>query len=74
MKTWTKMLFKVPPTVHALRQIGLLKFFCTLPMRSNVRLLESLINYWDHDLGAFDLQGEILEITLEYIYLISVLS
>ena len=59
------------PTVHALRQSGLLKFFCTSPMRSNVRLLEFLINYWDHDLGTFDLQGEILEITLEDIYFIS---
>ena len=48
------------PTVHALHQSGLLKFFCTSPMRSNVRLLEFLINYWDHDLGAFDLQGEFL--------------
>ena len=48
------------PTMHALQQSGLLKFFCTSPMRSNVRLLEFLINYWDHDLGAFDLQGEIL--------------
>ena len=43
-------------------------------MRSNVRLLEFLVNYWDHDLGAFDLQGEILEITLEDIYFISGLS
>ena len=62
------------PTMHALRQSGLLKFFCTSPMQSNVRLLEFLINYWDHDLGAFDLQGEILEITLEDIYFISGLS
>ena len=61
-------------TVHALWQSGLLKFFCTSPMRSNVCLLEFLINYWDHDLGAFDLQGEILEITLEDIYFISNLS
>ena len=59
------------PMVHALWQSGLLKFFCTSPMQSNVRLLEILINYWDHDLGAFDLQGEILEITLEDIYFIS---
>ena len=43
-------------------------------MRSNVRLLEFLINYWDHDLGMFDLQGEFLEITLEDIYFISGLS
>ena len=55
-------------TVHALWQSGLLKFFCTSPMQSNVHLLEFLINYWDHDLGAFDLQGEILEIALEDIY------
>ena len=63
-----------PSTVNALRRSGLLKFFCTSPMRSNVHLLEFLINYWDHDLGAFDLQGEFLEITLEDIYFISGLS
>ena len=61
-------------TVHALRQSGLLKLFCSSPMRSNVHLLEFFINYWDHDLGAFDLQGEILEITLEDIYFIVRLS
>ena len=43
-------------------------------MRSNVLLLEFFINYWDHDLGAFDLKGEILETTLENIYFISGLS
>ena len=42
------------PTVHILRQSGLLKFFCTSPMRANVHLLVFLINYWDHDLGMFD--------------------
>ena len=62
------------PIMHALQQSGLLKFFCTSPMLSNVCLLEFLINYWDHDLGEFDLQGEILEITLEDIYFISGLS
>ena len=45
------------PTVQGLRQSGLLKFFYTSPMQANVRLLEFLIGYWDHDLGAFDLQG-----------------
>ena len=43
-------------------------------MRSNVRLFEFLINYWDHDLGMFDLQGEFLEITSKDIYFISSLS
>ena len=43
------------PTIHALRMSGLLNFFCTSPMRANVRLLEFMINYWDHDLGMFDL-------------------
>ena len=50
------------PMVNVLRQSALLKFFCTSPMRSNVCLLEFLINYWDHDLGMFDLQGEFLEL------------
>ena len=53
------------PTVNALRQSGLLKFFCTSPMWSNVRLLEFLIKYWDHDIGMFDLQAEFLEVTSE---------
>ena len=43
------------PMVNALRKSGLLKLFYTSPMRSNVCLLEFLINYWDHDLGMFDL-------------------
>ena len=51
------------PTVNVSCQSGLLKFFCTSPMRANVHLLEFLINYWDHDLGMCNLQGESLEIT-----------
>ena len=43
-------------------------------MRANVRLLEFLIGYWDHDLGDFDLEGEILEVTLEDIYFSTSLS
>ena len=62
------------PTVNVLRQSGLLKFFCTSPMHSNVHLLEFLINYWDHDLGMFDLQGEFLEVTSEDVYFIAGLS
>ena len=33
-----------------------------------------LINYWDHDLGMFDIQGESLEITSEDVYFIAGLS
>ena len=62
------------PTMNVLCQSGLLKFFCTSPMRANVCLLEFLINYWDHDLGMFDLQGESLEITSEDVYFIAGLS
>ena len=43
-------------------------------MWANVHLLENLIGYWDHDLGTFDLEGEILEIALEDIYFIKGLS
>ena len=62
------------PTVNVLRKSGLLKFFCASPMLLNVRLLEFLINYWDHDLGMFDLQGEFLEVTSEDVYFIFGLS
>ena len=62
------------PTMNALWQSVLLKFFYTSPMQANVYLLEHLIGYWDHDLGDFDLQGEILEVSLEDIYFIMGLS
>ena len=60
--------------IQALRTCGLLKFFCTSPMRSNVRLLEFMVNYWDHDMGMFNLQGETLELTVEDKYFITGLS
>ena len=59
------------PTMNVLCSSGLLKFFCTSSMRAIVRLLEFMINYWDHDLGMFDLQGESLDITSENIYFIA---
>ena len=62
------------PTIQALRTSGLMKLFCTSPMRANVRIPEFMVNYWDHDLGMFDLQGETLEITTEDIYFITGLS
>ena len=62
------------PTVQALRTIGLLKFFCTSPMQANVHILEFMVNYWDHEMGMFNLQGETLELTVEDIYFITGLS
>ena len=60
--------------IQALRTCGLLKLFCTSPMRSNVHLLEFMVNYWDHDMEMFNLQGETLELTVEDIYFITGLS
>ena len=51
-ETMDQEVLQSAPTVHALRMSGLLNFFCTSPMRANVRLLEFMINYWDHDLGC----------------------
>ena len=62
------------PTMNVLCLSGFLKFFYTSPMRANVHLLEFLINYWDHDLGMFDLQGDSLEIDSKDIYFITSLS
>ena len=60
--------------MQILRQYGLLKFFCTSNMWANVCLLEHLIGYCDHNLGAFDLQGDILEVIVEDMYFITGLS
>ena len=43
-------------------------------MQANVRLLEFMINYWDRDLGMFNLQGETLDITTKDMYFITDLS
>ena len=62
------------PTLQALQQCGLLKFYCTSDMRVNVCLLEHMISYWDHDLSSFDIQRDILEVTVEDMYFITRLS
>ena len=76
VRTWRYGSRSTPrcPTMNVLHSSGLLNFFWTSPMWANVRLLEFMINYWDHDLGMFDLQGESLEIALEDIYFIADLS
>ena len=63
-----------PLTLNALRRFDLLNFYRTSNMRAQVRLLETLVNLWDHDLSLFDLQGETLEICVEDMYFITGLS
>ena len=62
------------PTIQELRTSGMLKLFCTSPMRANVCILEFMVNYWDHEMGMFNLQGETLELTVEDIYFITVVT
>ena len=46
-----------PLTLNALRRCGLLKFFRMMNMWAQLRLLETLVSYWDPRQGVFDLQG-----------------
>ena len=62
------------PTIQVLRTSGLLNLFCTSPIWANVCILEFMVNYWDHEMGMFNLQGETLELTVEEIYFITGLS
>ena len=43
-------------------------------MCAQIRLLETLVRYWDPDQGMFDLHNEALDITTEDIYFIMGLS
>ena len=63
-----------PLTLNALHQSRLLKLFCMTNMRAQSRLLEALVRYWDPKHDVFYLQGEVIEITMEDIYFIILLS
>ena len=63
-----------PLTLNSLCQRGLLKFFRMENMRDHSRLLQTLVRYWDPKQGVFNIHGEILEITMEDIYFIILLS
>ena len=53
-----------PLTLNSLRRCGLLKFFHTMNICTQLRLLESLVWLWDPNQGlTFNLQGETLNIT-----------
>ena len=63
-----------PVCIQALRNYGLLKFFCTHNMRKQVGLLDRLVHMWDPDLQVFQVGSHILEIEIEDIYFITRLS
>jgi hypothetical protein len=63
-----------PPTIAALRDCGLLKYFHIPGMRAQVRLLEFLIRMWDPDQKIFNAGAHTLSINIEDIYFLIVLS
>ena len=52
----------------ALKRCGLYKFWALIGMRSQVRLLQLLLDYWDLDSESFNLDGKPLRIEVEDIY------
>ena len=63
-----------PPTVEALRNCGLLKYFCVPGMKAHIRLLEYIINMWDPNQEHFVVEVQILSIEKEDIYFLTGLS
>ena len=62
------------PTLHILRECGLYKFWAIQGMRAQVDLLTWLVNKWDVQEQCFIIGGHRLEIELEDIYFLIVLS
>jgi hypothetical protein len=56
------------------KRCGLYKFWALKGMRAQVRLLQMLVNYWDLEIGAFNLDGKSLMIEVDDIYFITGLS
>jgi hypothetical protein len=63
-----------PPTIAALRDCGLLKYFCIPGMKSQVKLLEYLVRMWDLDQKVFNVGAHTLSINIEDIYFLIGLS
>jgi hypothetical protein len=63
-----------PNDVVALMQCGLLKFFLCPFMREQPRILNALVDYWHPNVEAFMLEGQLLVLTTEEIYLLTGLS
>ena len=68
------LLLRDAAVLQALRQCGLLKFFRLPYMRTQVRLLRTMIDKWDSDEEAFMLNDDPLHIELADIYFLTGLS
>jgi hypothetical protein len=62
------------PTIVALRNCGLLKYFRIPGMRAQVRLLEYLMHMWDPEQKVFHVGVHTLSLDIEEIYLLIGLS
>jgi hypothetical protein len=60
-----------PGAQMELRRCGLYKFWDLKGMRDQVILLHMLVNYWDLDTKAFNLDGKPLRIEVEDIYFLT---
>jgi hypothetical protein len=63
-----------PGAYMALKSCGIYNFWPVKGMRSQVRLLQLLVNYWDPDTETFNLDGQPLGIEVEEIYFLTGLS
>ena len=61
-------------SLNILQNCGLLKFFKMPNMKSNVRLLEMLVNYWEPEEDCFMIDQIPIHIEVEDIYFITGLS
>jgi hypothetical protein len=62
------------PTIAALRNCGLLKYFRIPSMRAQVRLLDYLVHMWDLDQQVFHVAVHTLSLDIEDIYFLTGLS
>lgn len=61
-------------TVTALRNCGLLNFFCISSMRQQINLLQYFINAWDLINQVFEIRGKSIPLIIEDIYFLMRLS
>lgn len=63
-----------PPSMAALRNCGLVKFFEVPSMRAQPALLQHIINLWDADMWVFRVGDETLALEIDDIYFLTGLS